>query len=184
MVTYARHTAHRIMRRHAAALASLDSARFAISEDRLLYRPVALMRAQTLEGMGDAPRARASYAVARALLEDSVAAHPRDSRMRIALGLAYAGLGRREDAMREARTATEVARASENMDAMTAFMGGVVEIYAQLGEADAALELIELLLTLPAGREISVPLLRLDPTYDRLRSDPRFDALLRRFSSH
>ena len=61
-------------------------------------------------------------------------------------------------------------------------MGGAVEIYAQLGEADAALELIELLLSMPAGREVSVPLLRLDPTFDPLRSDPRFEALLARFS--
>jgi hypothetical protein len=64
----------------------------------------------------------------------------------------------------------------------TAFMGGAVEIYAQLGEADAALELIELLLAMPAGREISVPLLRLDPTFDPLRRDPRFEALLARFA--
>ena len=52
----------------------------------------------------------------------------------------------------------------------------------QLGEADAALQLIELLLAMPAGREVSVPLLRLDPTFDPLRSDPRFEALLSRFS--
>ena len=181
MITYAHYTVHRIKRRHAEALASLDSARFAISYDKLLFVPVPLMRAQTLERMGDAAGARASYEAARALLVDSVAAHPRDARMRVALGLAYAGLQRRADAMREARTATELVPMSEGTDAATAFMGGAVEVYAQLGEADAALELIELLFTMSAGREISVPLL-LDPTYDRLRNDPRFEALLARFS--
>jgi hypothetical protein len=84
--------------------------------------------------------------------------------------------------MREARLATELVPLSEGIDASTAYIGGAIEIYAQLGEADAALELIELLLTMPAGREISVPLLRLDPNFDRLRSDPRFEALLGRFS--
>ena len=102
--------------------------------------------------------------------------------MRVALGLAYAGLHRRADAMREARAATELVPVSENSTSATAFMGGAVEIYAQLGEADAALELIELLLAMPAGREVSVPLLRLDPIFDPLRSDPRFEALLARFS--
>ena len=102
--------------------------------------------------------------------------------MRVALGLAYAGLHRRADAMREARTATELVPVSDDSPVATAFMGGAVEIYAQLGEADAALELIELLLAMPAGREVSVPLLRLDPTFDPLRSDPRFEALLGRFS--
>jgi len=182
LTTYAHWTVHRIRRRHAEALASLDSARFAISGDSLLYRPVPLLRAQTLEWMGDLTRARSAYEAARALLEDSVAAHPRAAGIHVALGLAYAGLHRRADAMREARTATDLHPWSENSAYATAFMGGAVEIYAQLGEADAAFELLELLFSMPAGREVSVPLLRLDPLFDRLRSDPRFDALLARFS--
>jgi serine/threonine-protein kinase len=182
MATYSHYTAHRIMGRNAEALASLDSARFTISADPVLYRPVALMRAQTFERMGEVTRARLSYNVARALLEDSIAAHPRESRIHVALGLAYAGLRRRADAMREARTATELLPVSENSTTATAAMGGAIEIYAELGESDAALELIGLLLAMPAGREISIPLLRLDPTFDPLRRDPRFDALIARFS--
>ena len=86
--------------------------------------------------------------------------------------------------MREARSATALAAVSAQgiFPAATAAMGGAVEIYAQLGEADSALAVIELLLAMPAGREVSVPLLRLDPTFDPLRSDPRFEALLARFS--
>ena len=183
MTTYAHYTLHRIRGRHAEALASLDSARFAVcGEGQLLYRPVSLLRAQTLERMGDLTRARSAYEVARSFLEDSVAAHPRDPNLRIPLGLAYAGLHRRADAIREARTATALMPVSKSPVSATAFMGGAVEIYVQLGEADAALELIELLLAMPAGREVSVPLLRLDPTFDPLRSDPRFEALLARFS--
>jgi serine/threonine-protein kinase len=140
------------------------------------------MRAQALEHMGNLTGARASYDAARRLLEDSVAAHPRDPRIHIALGLAYAGLHRRAEARREARTAMDLAPVSVSPVAATAHMGGAVEIYAQLGDVDAALELMELLLAMPAGREASVPLFRLDPTYDRLRSDPRFEALLARFS--
>lgn len=192
MTTYARYTVHRIRGRHAEALASLDSVRFAIisdgaagnttSDGRNLYRPVSLLRAQTLERMGDLGGARSAYVAARALLEDSVAARPRDPSIRVALGLAYAGLHQRADAMREARIATELVPVSAASSSATAFMGGAVEIYAQLGETDAALRLIDLLLAMPAGREISVPLLRLDPTFDPLRSDPRFEALLARFS--
>jgi hypothetical protein len=36
--------------------------------------------------------------------------------------------------------------------------------------------------TLPAGREITEPLLRVDPLYDPLRTEPRFDQLIQRFS--
>lgn len=182
MTTNTRWTVHRLRRRHAEALAALDSARFPVSADQLTYLPVQLMRARTLEWMGDSAAARRSYAAARALIADSAAAYPRDPRYHIALGLVYAGLHRRADAMREARTATDLVPVSTNSSSATAFMGGAVEIYARLGEADAAFELLELLFSMPAGREVSVPLLRLDPIFDPLRGDPRFDALLARFS--
>ena len=121
--TYAHYTLHRIKRRDAEALASLDSARLAIIGDSLVYRPVPLLRAQTFERMGDPRRARTAYEAAKALLEDSVTAHPRHAGMHIALGLAYAGLHRRADAMREARTATELAPVSENSPVATAAHG-------------------------------------------------------------
>jgi hypothetical protein len=73
---------------------------------------------------------------------------------------------------------------TEDNPVATAAMGGAAEVFAQLGENDAALELLELLLTIPAGREVSVPLLRIDPRFDPLRSDPRFDRLIERFSVH
>jgi hypothetical protein len=61
-------------------------------------------------------------------------------------------------------------------------MGDAVEVYIRLGDVDAAFALLELMLTMPAGREVSVPLLRVDPRYDPLRTDPRFDRLIQRFS--
>jgi tetratricopeptide (TPR) repeat protein len=181
-MTYAWFTVHRIQRKNADALAGLDSSRVAAFSDGFLYVPVSLMRAQTLQRLGNLTSARASYESARVQLEDSVASRPRDSRMHIALGLAYAGLHRGADARREASLATEIVPISDNSPAAAAFMEGAIEIYAQLGDADRALERIELLLAMPAGREISVPLLRLDPTFDSLRSDPRFEALINRFS--
>ena len=59
-------------------------------------------------------------------------------------------------------------------------MGGAAEIFAFLGEKDAAIRLLDRLLEMPAGREASVPLLRVDPAYDRLRGDPRFEQMLQR----
>jgi serine/threonine-protein kinase len=48
-----------------------------------------------------------------------------------------------------------------------------------VGEYDAAVEQLEYLLSIPS--DISVPLLRIDPTWDPLRDHPRFQAMLAKY---
>jgi tetratricopeptide (TPR) repeat protein/TolB-like protein len=182
IVTFTRYNALRVQRRHADVLAVLDSARLNAVGDDMFYRPIVLLRALTLDAMGDAVRARAAYEAASALLESSVRARPRDARLRIALGLAYAGLGRKKDAMAETRTAMELSPITSSTIGATAVRGDAVEVFIKAGEHDEAIRLIERLLAMPAGREISVPLLRIDPIYDPLRGDRRFEELLVRFN--
>ena len=134
--------------------------------------------------LGDATRAAAEFDTARVMMEDSVAAHPNDPRLHIALGMALAGAGRRSDAIRAAERAMELAPISVDIVRATCFMGGAAEIYAWVGENDSALRLLDQLLRLPAGREASVPLLRIDPAYDRLRDDPRFEQMLQRYATN
>ena len=74
----------------------------------------------------------------------------------------------------------ELAPMSADIARATGFMGGAAEIFAFLGENDAAIRLLDRLLQLPAGREASVPLLRMDPAYERLQDDPRFQQMLQR----
>jgi hypothetical protein len=105
------------------------------------------------------------------------------SEAEIALGLAYAGLGKTDLAKREARHAMDLAPLSQNAMVATAFAGGAAEIYTIVGDNDEALKLLGLMLAMPAGREVSVPLLRVDPTWDPLRKDPRFEKLLQQFES-
>jgi hypothetical protein len=62
-------------------------------------------------------------------------------------------------------------------------MGGAVEVFAAAGEIDASLDLLELLFSMPAGREATVPFLRVWPGFDPLRGDPRFEELLVRFTA-
>jgi serine/threonine-protein kinase len=182
MTTWARYTVLRVQRRYAEGLAMLDSSRSALSRDGLVYQPTALMRAQCYEALGDAVKARSHYEAARAMLADSVRAHPNDASIRVVLGLAHASLGRPQDAVREARRAMELAPLSENSPGATAFMGVAVEVFGRVGELDAAFELVELLLAMPAGREVTIPFLRLWPGFDPLRNDPRFEQLINRFT--
>jgi hypothetical protein len=66
----------------------------------------------------------------------------------------------------------------ESQDAFDApkVIVAVARIYAWTGESDQALQLLDRSLTTPNG--ITVPLLRLDPIWDPLRSDPRFQKLV------
>ena len=52
------------------------------------------------------------------------------------------------------------------------------EIEAKLGETDAALEHVGQLLAAPAAYEVSAASLRIDPAWDPLRRDPRFQKLI------
>ena len=172
-----------IERRPADALAVVTPMRHGAAQDDLFFRPRALMQAQAYEALGDRQRARAHFEAAHIALAESVAVHPRSPRMHAALGLACAGLGKRTEAISEARRAMEIAGAPAETPTATAMMGEAAEIHARAGDADGALALIQRLLDMPAGREVSVPLLRVDPVWDPLRSNPRFEALLQRYSS-
>jgi hypothetical protein len=55
---------------------------------------------------------------------------------------------------------------------------GMANIYALLGDADHAIPILQRLLQIPGGLQPLTPaLLRLDPIWDQIRNDPRFQKL-------
>jgi serine/threonine-protein kinase len=89
------------------------------------------------------------------------------------LALAYAGLGRKEEALEAARIGVEL-NAGDAIKLPTA-LANQAQVYAQLGQADAAIALLPRLLSMPAG--LTPPLLAQDPLWDPIRQDPRFQKL-------
>jgi len=54
----------------------------------------------------------------------------------------------------------------------------MADIYALLGDADHAVPILKRLLQMPYGGAITPALLRLDPRWDQIRNDPRFQELV------
>jgi hypothetical protein len=89
-------------------------------------------------------------------------------------------LGRNADAIAAARRATEVVPISKDAYLGEYTLAGLAEVMAHAGAKEQALVLIERLSATPAGEVMSVARLKLDPVWDPLRGDPRFQALLKK----
>jgi tetratricopeptide (TPR) repeat protein len=90
------------------------------------------------------------------------------------LALAYAGAGEKEQALAQAPRAVEEYR-QDALDAPIAAQT-LAQIQARFGDADAAIAALPPLLEVPAG--LTPGLLRIDPFWDPLRSDPRFEKIV------
>jgi TolB-like protein/Flp pilus assembly protein TadD len=132
---------------------------------------------------GDTAKAQTEFESARPAIEKLVAESPQSGTRRAQLGLLYAFLGRKEDALREGKRAMELIPIKHDV-----IEGAVVEdfyalICARLGMIDDAISRIERLLTTPFAVDyddasITLSDLRQRWEWDPLRNDPRFQKIL------
>jgi len=130
---------------------------------------------------GDHAAARAAFDSARVCLDSRLREFPDDASAHYARGMALAGLGRRGEALREARWLQQSAIYREDAFLGPRYAEGRALILAQVGDAEGACDELERLLARPSP--VSVHELRLYPLFDPIREHPRFKALLAKYGS-
>jgi TolB-like protein/Tfp pilus assembly protein PilF len=92
-------------------------------------------------------------------------------------GLAHALSGRFVEAVRDGRRGTEMLPYVKDAVEANEVLDNLATIYILVGNRDAALAVVDTLVSRPSV-QVGAGRLRLDPTYDTLRGDPRFDGLI------
>jgi serine/threonine protein kinase/tetratricopeptide (TPR) repeat protein len=151
------------------------------------YAPKTFYQGSTALARGDIESAQRYFAAAAPVFEGRVLDDPDDPQRHAQLGLLYAYMHRKEDALREGRRAVELEPESRDAFHGARYAGNLALIYALIGEPDQAIPLIERLLSTPglAGAAESIDPsnmtlaeLRLRWEWDSLRSNPRFQKIL------
>ena len=124
----------------------------------------------------DEDRARSAFIAARAEQEKIIQAQPNYGPALCVLGLIDAGLGRREEALREGRRAVELLPVEKDQVGGNVMIKYLAMILAWLGDKDLACEQLAIALRRPS--DLSYGQLKLMPFWDPLRGNPQFEKLV------
>jgi eukaryotic-like serine/threonine-protein kinase len=135
----------------------------------------ALIMAQIHALQGDRDRARKFGQQAIAGFEEQLS-QTNDATRRVALGLALAYAGKKGEAVEEGSKAVAMEPISKDAYTGVYVQHQLVRIYVLAGEPEKALEQLEALLNVPYF--LTPAWLKIDPNFDPLRGNPRFQRLV------
>jgi serine/threonine-protein kinase len=135
-----------------------------------------IVLAQTYWLEGDRRRAAAYADSARAAFEQQLTAVPDEPQRNVFLGLALAYSGHKDEAIRAGLKGVALGPVSADYQNNTYYSHQLARIYLLVGEPEKALDQLEPLLKMPYY--LSPGWLKIDPTFDPLRKNPRFVRLV------
>src|SRR5437762_5815496 len=129
---------------------------------------------------GDKTKAKAELEHARVVSEKLLREAPEDPARHAQHGLILAALGQKQEAIAEGKRAVELLPESQDAFDGPQETAALAQIFAWTGASDEAFRLLDHLLTIPSG--LTVPIFKLDPAWDPLRKDPRFQTLINKYA--
>jgi serine/threonine protein kinase/Flp pilus assembly protein TadD len=163
------------------AIKFLDGLEVSVISTQNFYLPKDLLYARTYGYLGEFPKEKASFEAATKTLEHDLQLHPEDTRIISSLGIAYAGIGRKDEALSMGKKAVELLPITKDALIGTNRLEDLALIYTMLGKQDEAIKTLERLLSIPSWT--SVALFRIDPAWKPLLQNPQFTALLNKYGS-
>jgi len=146
-----------------------------ITNNQFTYYPTVLMKALIENAQGKRSSAKIYFDSAKIFLEKKLVAKPDDERLYSSLGIAYAGLGRREDAIRSGLRGVELLPVDKEAWRGSYRLYDLAIIYTLTGDHEKAIDTLERLLSIPS--EVSGQLLKLESWWKPLQENKRFQKL-------
>src|SRR6476659_3975234 len=133
------------------------------------------------KALQDEAGARAAFLKAKSVIEEQLKGSPGSEDLHIQLARVLAYLGEKASAQAEAQRATELLPESKDAFGGPEITTGVAEVYAVLGQNDRAIAILDGLHSRPSS--VTAEVLKVNPVWDPLRSDPRFQALIDKYGA-
>ncbi len=131
---------------------------------------------QVAVAQGDKQKAQSIFLAARKRVDATWGTNIKDERYFVSIARLDAGLGRKEEAIREAQRAVDLRPIAKDSLQGPEIAASVALVYAWTGERERALEQLEIIAKIPAGPTYGD--LRFNPCWDSLRGDKRFDKIV------
>lgn len=147
---------------------------------KMLSMPKSLLAAQAYEQLNEPERAHTAYENAKILLEAEIEKYPDDARYHSSLGIVYAALDKKEEAIREGELAVELLPNSKDAVYSLGHLYDLAYIYTLVDDYDSAIGQLEYQLSIPGY--ISVPWVKMEPRFSRLQRHPRFQIVMEKYS--
>jgi len=156
-----------------AALQIFDSGRNGASERVRLSA-----RAMIHVLIGDAARAQSEIEEARHLAETRLEERPNELDAMVQLSWIHLALDNKTDAIKFAQKAADLIPPERDALVGTYTLYNLAAIKAWTGDATGAIDILRRSLSVPAGQEVTIASLKMNPVWDPIRKDPGFQQVL------